>query len=358
MSQQPTDKKPKVLVTFDSMKHANSGFFYFGKSLGDGILKLNNNRFDLTYFVAKNALYQFGDKVKKKFLSPLYKLKFLKSSEYDLVHFTDQYCRLKPQMVKAKKILTIHDLNHLHEKRKSAQKIEQYLNRLKARAAECDYIIAISHFVANDIATHIPEAKSRIRVIYNGADELRVDESHIPAIVPEGDFIFTIGSVFPKKNFHVLPALLNGNNWKLVISGNETSYVDEIKNEARKHHCEDRVIITGPVIDADRAWYYQHCAAFALPSKAEGFGLPVIEAMYFGKPVFLSTFTSLPEIGGDVAYYFDSFEPEAMQRVFETGMKDFTENNRANAIKLHAAKFNWDICAASYLALYQECLDA
>ena len=79
--------------------------------------------------------------------------------------------------------------------------------------------------------------------------------------------------------------------------------------------------------------------------------------MHFGKPVFLSKFTSLPEVGGNVAYYFDNFEPEHMQEVFKKGMDDFAQNNRAKEAIAQAEKFSWEIAANQYLNLYQECLE-
>jgi glycosyltransferase involved in cell wall biosynthesis len=348
--------KASILVTFDSMKHSNSGFFYFGKSLGDALLEQNKNHFDLTYYLSKNATYQFDDKVDKEFLSPFHKLYFPSSRKYHLVHFTDQYCRLRPKTVDAKRILTIHDFNHVHEGRKPAKKVEKFLANLRQYISLCDYVVAISNFVANDIATYMPEAKDKIRVIYNGADKLVLPEHHVPKYVPKKPFIFTIGYVVAKKNFHVLPALLKGNDLMLVISGKESAYRDTIMEEAKKYNCEDRVVITGPISEADKAWYYKNCEAFALPSKTEGFGLPVIEAMHFGKPVFLSNLTSLPEIGGDAAYYFDSFEPEAMRQAFNAGMDDFSKNDRASKVMTHARQFDWNNSAQQYLALYRECL--
>lgn len=348
--------KPNILVTFDSMKHANSGFFYFGKSLGDALIEENKEEFGLTYYLSKNATYKFDNKVYKEFLSTFHKLYFPSSKKYDLVHFTDQYCRLRPKNVAAKRILTVHDFNHVHEGRKSPKKVARFIKNLKQYISVCDYVVAISNFVANDIATYMPEAKDKIRVIYNGADKLIVPKNHKPQFVPSKPFIFTIGYVVGKKNFHVLPALLKGNDYILVISGKESAYRDRIIAEAKKYNCEERVIITGPISEADKAWYYQNCEAFALPSKTEGFGLPVIEAMHFGKPVFLSNLTSLPEVGGDAAYYFDSFAPEAMQQVFNAGMKDFKTNNNAAEVMARAQKFNWDKSAQQYLALYRECL--
>jgi len=109
--------------------------------------------------------------------------------------------------------------------------------------------------------------------------------------------------------------------------------------------------------DAHKAWAYAHCAGFLFPSLTEGFGLPPIEAMHFGKPVFLARRTSLPEIGGDAADYFDDFEPASMRRVVERGLaRDAREPQRADAVRRHAARFDWDHAAAAYLALYARLL--
>ena len=348
--------KPVILLTFDSMKYPNSGFFSFGKSLGDAIVKQNKGRFKFYYYVHKRAEYLFNKTVSLVYLQKIHKLIFPEPNRFQLIHFTDQYCRLKPQKVNGKKIITIHDINPVHELRKPAHKIEKHLKKLRGYIETCDKIVTISHFVANDILKYFPEAKSKLSVIYNGADQLQVDEQHTPKYKPAKPFLFTIGYVSAKKNFHVLPALLANNNYELIISGIETSYKSQIMDEAKKFGCADRVIITGTISEEDKAWYYKNCAAFVFPSIAEGFGLPVIEAMHFGKPVFLSTYTSLPEIGGDAAYYFDSFEPEAMQKVFAKGMYEFEENNMRQKVIDHASQFDWQKTARQYLALYAECL--
>lgn len=348
--------KPNILITFDSMKNPNSGLYSFGKSLGDEIIKQNHNRFSLSYYLHRRSAYRFGSSVTVIYLSKLHKLFFPQYKQFRLVHFTDQYCRLKPAKVNAIKILTIHDMNPVHEKFRSARRMAKYLNRLRGYIASCDKIVAISRFVASDIAQYFPQAAGKIAVIYNGAEKLQINESHIPAFKPSGKFLFTIGYVGEKKNFHVLPALLQENDYTLVIAGVLTPYTEKIMSEAARFGCTDRVVIAGPVSEDDKAWYFKNCEAFLFPSIAEGFGLPVIEAMHFGKPVFLSKFTSLPEVGGDSAYYFDSFEPEQMLRVFGNGMKDFTENNRAVSIMKYAARFSWETSAKQYLQLYEECL--
>jgi len=114
---------------------------------------------------------------------------------------------------------------------------------------------------------------------------------------------------------------------------------------------ESRVKLVGAITDAEKFWYYKNCLAFVFPSIGEGFGLPVLEAMQFGKPVFLSTYTSLPEIGGDAAFYFNDFYAETMQTTFEKGMNEFN-NNGAVKVIAQAARFSWDKAAREYLQLY------
>jgi glycosyltransferase involved in cell wall biosynthesis len=348
--------KPSVLVTFDSMKNPNSGYFSFGKGLGDALIRQNQERFELEFYMFKNTTYFFENKVEILYLNRLHRVFFPGQNKFDVVHLTDQTCRLRPGSVKAKKIMTIHDMNKVHLKFSKPHRIKVYIEKLRKLIAQCDKIVAISKFVANDVLHYFPEAKDKLSVIYNGADKLVVPDAHVPAFLPKKPFLFTIGLLSVQKGFHLLPALLKENNFGLVIAGIETPHKQKILEEAEKYNCLNRVHITGPLTDEDKAWYYKNCSAFLFPSIAEGFGLPVIEALHFGKPVFLSKFTSLPEVGGDAAYYFDNFEPGHMQSVFKNGMLDFIDRDRAQEMVAQADKFSWDRAASQYLDLYAESL--
>lgn len=338
------------------MKNRNTGLYHFGKSFGNA-LSDQNSEFDLTYYIHPRDDTQFSEKVALLKLSKLDKFIFLKKSKFDLIHFTDQFLRLNPLKVNAKKIVTIHDLNILHESDDKIR-IKTYLNKLSKKIAACDRIVTISKFVAAEVQNYFPFAADKLSVIYNGADKLVTDESHIPLNRPAEKFLFTLGMSSPKKNFHVLPALLYNNDYELVISGiRNNDYEELIFKEAEKFNCQDRIRITGPINEKDKAWYYKNCLAFVFPSIAEGFGLPVIEAMHFGKPVFLSNRTSLPEIGGDVAFYFQNFEHEHMQQIFAHGLKTVADNPLVQElIKKRADSFSWEKTAKSYLNLYQELL--
>ena len=98
----------------------------------------------------------------------------------------------------------------------------------------------------------------------------------------------------------------------------------------------------------------KNCAAFVFPSLREGFGIPPIEAMRFGKPVFLSNNTSLPEVGGEHAFYWDNYSPDYMAQVLENGLNTFYQNKGVlskNYIN-HAKSFNWNMAALEYLKVY------
>lgn len=346
---------PKVLVTFDSMKYPNTGLFHFGKSLGKALIIENKPAFLLNYYIDKNATEYFnGPELIQR--TKLHKIWFSKYRKFELVHFSDQYCRLNVHKFGGKKVMTIHDLNQLHEENISTERKKRYMVRMNSYINACRRIVAISNFVADDILANFPQAANKLSVIYNGADKPVVPAGHVPVYEPKKPFLYAIGILSAKKNFHVLPPLLQGNDMELIISGIETPYKETIIKEARKFGCLHRLKITGPVSDEDKAWYYKNCQAFVFPSLAEGFGLPVIEAMYFGKPVFLSTYTSLPEIGADNAWYFDSFEPRAMQAVFNKGMEEFKTKGLSASIVEHANKFDWRQTAKKYLELYMDIL--
>ncbi len=348
--------KPAVLLTLDSMRFANTGLHTFGHRLGREILRLAHAEMDVsayTYPLQHGFLGHGAGYVRHR---AFHRWFFPPGRRFDVVHFADQYCRFGPARVRAKTIMTVHDLNQIHEHPAGSRKLERHLRRMRTKVVGAHRIVAISNFVAADVVRAFPEAREKISVIYNGTDFTRAPAGHRPARAPGGAFLFALGMVCPKKNFHVLVPLLRGNTRKLVISGIIVeAYRHQVMAAAAACGVSDRVIITGPVSDADKDWYYANCDAFVFPSLAEGFGLPVIEAMHHGKPVFLSTRTSLPEIGAAAAYYFDSFEPAAMARVLEAGLAHFADGGAAR-VRRHAAQFSWARAAAAYLELYRGCL--
>ena len=288
----------------------------------------------------------------------LHKFFFPSLKDYSIWHSTYQGTMYYPWKQKIKILFTVHDLNFLYDESKPDWKKKRYLSQIAAKIDRADHVVAISNFVLTDIKKHINIDGKECSVIYNGCNIEEIVTPAEPLLKPTTPFLFTVGTIVDKKNFHVLPPLLQKNDWQLIIAGitNSEEYKIRIIEEANALGVADRVIFTGSVSENDKQWYYQNCEAFVFPSISEGFGLPVIEAMYFGKPVILSTHTSLPEIGGSAAYYFEDFEPQHMQTVLYNALEDHRTNNRENEIKNRASFFNWKQTACQYHEVYKKLL--
>jgi glycosyltransferase involved in cell wall biosynthesis len=218
-----------------------------------------------------------------------------------------------------------------------------------------DYIVANSNFVRKEIEQNLDIYNKPISTIYSGSITLQNINDKKPGFIDGEDFLFTVGTIARKKNFHVLPALLQGNNLKLIVAGivHEEDYRNKIIETARQLGVADRVILPGPVTEEEKYWLIKNCTAFCFPSIAEGYGLPVIEAMHFGKPCIISTYTSLPEVGGPHAFYMQNFEPSFLKNLAADILHDIAANNKASELKAWASQFSWQKTAAKYMDVYR-----
>jgi glycosyltransferase involved in cell wall biosynthesis len=145
----------------------------------------------------------------------------------------------------------------------------------------------------------------------------------------------------------------------LVTSSAKSEYKEKFLEKVKNLGLEKKVHILENVENNEKYFLLQQCESYCHPSLAEGFGIPPVEAMHFGKPVFLSNLTSLPEIGGDLAFYFKDFSPELMKKTYEEGIEKFNANKDEYKAKLkdRASKFSYKSMAESYERLYQDLLD-
>jgi glycosyltransferase involved in cell wall biosynthesis len=254
-------------------------------------------------------------------------------------------------------LLTIHDLNFMYEK--STKKSNQRLSALQKKIDRAVHVTFISHFAQEEALKFVDLKGKPNSVIYNGVRTPDAKNMKVPSWIPSGQFLFSIGVVRPKKNFLVLIEMMSRpelEEYSLVIAGKDDHpYAGEIMEAIAKYNLEDRVVLTGGISEEDKNYFYHHCTAFLFPSLYEGFGLPVIEAMLCGKPVFSSRSTSLPEIGDDKAFYWDSFEASHMASVFVKGMEVYDKNPKLfeSELKSYAARFSWKENTEAYLQLYE-----
>jgi glycosyltransferase involved in cell wall biosynthesis len=329
--------KKTVLIDFQKIEHSFVGLGQFCAHL--------KNYFDLC--TSMDLIYWMPNKWQKI----AKKLPFLLPA-CDVYHATHQDSPYMPWSKKTKVILTIHDLNALYQHPKKSYQ-DRYKKILQKKINRASVITFISEFTKSEVQKTFNLNDKKTVVIYNGIS--LGSESSKPDFVPEGKIIFSIGTVLPKKNYHVLIDFLKilPSEYKIVLAG--TTYhryaqdmVDRIKSEG----LENRFYLIGTINEKQKRWFYEHACAFVFPSLFEGFGLPVAEAMSLGIPLFISDQTSLPEIGGEEAYYFSDFNPEVMKAVFINGMNNFNEEKKNRLIE-RAKMFDWKKASEQYLEIYQ-----
>jgi len=347
-----------VLFDCERMKHRHVGLFTYCLELGNALRgALATSSDTLSYYVRPEIGRAFFPDQRLVAQRGLHRFGFRVGSEIDLWHGTEQRSTYAPRNPQLKQVLTIHDLNFLHEPDTRASKVKRSLRLVQRNIDRADHLIAISGFVKQDVLANLKLGDRPITVVHNGCSRPSEGPDQKPAFAPDAPFLFSLGVVTAKKNVHVLPRLLVGNDLRLVIAGRlaDSAYRRRIMEEAERHRVAERLIFAGPISEEQKRWCYTHCEAFVFPSLAEGFGLPPIEAMSLGRPVFLSRATSLPEIGGTAARYFDSFEPEAMAATLRSGLDDFASHHdeRTRALREQAARFSWERCARDCVAIYR-----
>jgi len=265
-----------------------------------------------------------------------------------------------------KKVVTLHDLNFLHDN-SSEKKVKKSTRLVQKNIGNADAIVCISDFVKKDFLKnkHLFTLNKdvRVEVIYNGLifPEITDFNSNNKYSFIGKKYILNIGVLFPKKNQEVLLDLLTKNDRDLVLvtSSAKSTYKEKFLEKTKALGLENRVHILENINNDEKYFLLQHCESYCHPSLAEGFGIPPVEAMCFGKPVFLSRLTSLPEIGGDLAFYFDDFSAENMQQVYASGMQTYGARAGEYALQLkeRALKFGYKEMADAYEKLYGELLN-
>ena len=251
------------------------------------------------------------------------------------------------------RLTTVHDLNYVYGP--PSWRSWQQQRRAEALMRRSDALVTISHHTAADVRQHL-HWPGEITVIHLGARSfVTAAQEPLPGWPPDDTrpFFFHLSRMSPSKNPQAIIDLARiWPDMTFVLCGPPSEEAKHLRATVQLPNVQFHLGVS----DAQKAWAYAHCTGFLFPSLTEGFGLPPIEAMHFGKPVFLARRTSLPEIGGDAADYFDSFAPAAMKQVVQQGLQRHALPGRADAVRLHAAQFDWDRAATAYLALYQRLL--
>ncbi|MFT3910211.1 MAG: glycosyltransferase family 1 protein [Ferruginibacter sp.] len=340
------------------MKYADFGIYHYCLNLGNHLMDAVNKRSEkLTFYAPASAETVLGKENDFIRQNSFHKLLMPSLDKYDLWHATYQLTNYMPARNKRIRVLlTIHDLNFMYDDRKPEAKKMKYLRHLQDNIDRSDAIVCISEFCKNDVLKYCEVGNKPVYIIHNGTNSLNKPSLSLKSYRPSNPFLFSIGVVTMKKNFHsLLPLLQQDDDMELLIAGrdDDTEYLNYLINTAKELGVENKLRILGSISENEKAWYFENCYAFTSPSVAEGFCMPVAEAMSVGKPLFLSNKTALPEIGGNVAFYFSDFKPSQMIQTFADGMSLYKETNMQDAIKKRGADFCWEKSAKEYLDIYR-----
>lgn len=257
-----------------------------------------------------------------------------------------------------KQIITIHDLMPLYFPKGRIHQYIYYKFLLKRIINNSNKIITVSNNTKNDIIKEYKIKEEKIKVIYNGFDEIneKIDKDFSKRYVKEKynleDYILMVGIHYSYKNLHrVIEAydecknILNKSI--AIVGGYDCKYGKELINLVNKKGLNKNIKFLGFVDNYDKNKLYQGADLFIYPSLYEGFGLPVLEAMANETLVACSNTSSLPEVVGEAAYKFDPCNIKEIEKALinMTNLKDEEYLDYMSKAKKQLMKFSWDKCS-------------
>lgn len=269
-------------------------------------------------------------------------------------------------------VLTIHDLAIKKLKTVGSLKntiIQKMFLGKSMRIA--DKFIAISKATKKDIMELFGINEEKISLVYNGVNidtSINVSEEEKKAIkekfkIQEQPYIFFISTIEPRKNVETLIKAFEyiknsgKSNMKLIIAGGLGWKYDEVLKLYENSKYKEDIIMLGYIEKKEKKYLFENAKCFVYPSLYEGFGLPVLEAMENKALIVTTNVSSLPEVGGDIAFYFNDVldEKELGEKILEAINLDEDKKKVRieNGLK-QVEKFDWDKCMKETLKVIKE----
>jgi glycosyltransferase involved in cell wall biosynthesis len=267
----------------------------------------------------------------------------------DLAHFLYAI----PPGYRGRSAVTVHDLSFEHFADVMTFKDRLLFRTQVPRAARrADRVLTGSEWTKRDLVERYGLPPDKIAVTPYGVDPVfRRDGPR-----PNGRYALFVGAIQPRKDpvtaIEALP-LVDG-DLRLVLAGDEKRRGDEVRSAVRRLGLDQRVELAGYVEHEGLAALYRGADCLVFPSRYEGFGLPVLEAMASGTPVVATTAGAVPEVAGDAAILVEPGDPEALADGIRLALAD---RERLVAAGFERAKqFSWAETARRTLAVYRELL--
>ncbi len=285
----------------------------------------------------------------------------------DLFHAMDFV--LPPTRSKTRTLLTVHDLSFVRVPEATSPRLKAYLDRVVPNSVlRADHVLADSQSTKNDLVSLYDTPPNKVSVLASGVDpSFRRVDSHVSMTMRrkyrlEQPFIFSVGTVQPRKNYGRLIQALAQLRQKdyaldLVVAGGKGWLDDPIYEIVHRTGMEQHVHFIGFVDDRDLPALYSAAECLAFPSLYEGFGFPVLEAMACGTPVITSDVSSLPEVAGDAALLVDPYDSEAIAHAIASIVDDTALRSQlVEKGNKQVGRFSWVESARKLHQIYRDML--
>ncbi len=307
---------------------------------------------------------------KSKLLTSLWRSKGvvvdLKRDGVELYHGLSHELPMGIHQTHIKSVVTIHDLIFMRFPQYFgfiSRKI--YESKVKYACTNADSIIAISERTKNDVVELLGADADKINVVYQACDDSfkvkqslkRKTEVKQKYRLPD-NFILNVGTIEPRKNLLLLvKALQLLPDVKLVVIGKQSAYFKQVRQYIVANGLEKRIMFIDNVNFDELPAIYQLAHVFVYPSRYEGFGIPILEALASGTPVIAATGSCLEEAGGPDSFYVDPDDEKDLAEKIKMVLSDAAlSQNMVEKGMQYSAKFEEKKLAAQMMAVYQKVL--
>lgn len=349
------------IIRILSNHYSNNSYFLYNQKKSDQLLFEANNNNVFEKLPSTKFTKKFKNYWRQKGI-----VNDLKKDNIVLFHGLSGELPVGLKKNNIKSIVTIHDLIFMRYPNLYSffdRKIH-YL-KFKKAAEAADKIIAISQQTKEDIITYLNVDPSKVTVIYQGChsvfkenySELEKDEVLKRYTLP-ANFILNVGTIEERKNALTIVKSIKDIDTTLVLIGKETSYSKKIRDYIEDNNLGNKVLFLKGLTNKELAITYQLATLFIYPSIFEGFGIPIIEALYSKTPVITTKFGVFPEAGGPNSLYIDPNDSNELKEKIELLLEN--QSLRTEMIEkgfTFVQKFNDDVIALSMNEIYSKTLN-